>query len=164
MFKQRLFLVTALAFGLSSFAFAQDAYRPERQWEPQSERPQERCAERYARKVARLAYLEARLNLTEQQKPAFAKWRQIKIDTADKRRASCLARQPGRGQNETAVEREARVEKRLSERLQTLQTTRPVLQALYESLSPEQKVVFDQAVARGHRHGHRWHRHGPRPM
>src|SRR5271165_3523691 len=146
MSKQGVILIAAFSLACSSVALAQDAYRayerggPERQWDTESQRPQERCAERYARRAARLAYLEARLSLTDQQKPAFAKWRQARLDAAEKRRAACLQHQPGQDQQLTALDREARREKILSEKLQTMQATRPALQALYDSLSAEQKA------------------------
>jgi hypothetical protein len=83
--------------------------------------------------------------LTDQQKPAWTKWRQTKIEAAEKRRMACLQHDWSKHESETALDREARVEKWLTGRLQDLQASRPALQALYDSLNPEQKVVFDQA-------------------
>lgn len=172
MSKPGLVILAASSFLYCSLALAQDTNRPyerggsDRQWGDGGERHQDRCAEHYARRAGRLAYLEARLNLTEQQKAAWSKWRQIRLDTAEKRRSACLQHQPNRDEHPTALDREARVEKFLSDRLQTLQASRPALQALYDSLSPEQKVVFDQSVARRghHRRGHGWHRQDQNPM
>jgi len=150
MVKHGIAAFLAIPLLCSSLAFAQDAM--EYEGKDQSAWHQHFCTERYARKAAHLAYLEAKLNLTEQQKPNWGKWRQTKIDAAEKRRAACLERDWGRDEHETALDREARIEKWLSTRLQGLQASRPALQALYESLSPEQKAVFDQASRwRGHR-------------
>ena len=155
MVKQGIGALLAVPLLYSSLAFAEDAMEYEGKdpgaWH------QHFCTERYARKAAHLAYLEAKLNLTDQQKSAWTKWRQAKLDAADKRRAACLQRDWSRDEQETALDREARVEKWLTARLQELQASRPALQALYDALSPEQKAVFDQASGwrgwRGHRHG-----------
>ena len=149
MVKQGLAAILAVPMLCSSLAFAEDAMEYEGKdpgaWH------QNFCTERYAMKAAHLAYLEAKLNLTDQQKPAWAKWWQTKIDAAEKRRTACLQRDWSRDEHETALDREARVEKWLTARLQELQASRPALQALYDLLSPEQKALFDQAS--------RWRRH-----
>jgi phytoene dehydrogenase-like protein len=137
-------------------AFADEGGRGggEHQWRHRGESRQERCADHYARKVGRLAYLEAKLSLTDAQRAGWTKWRQSEIDAAEQRKTSCLQNQPKEGERPTAVEREARAEKWLSTRLAQLQASRPALQTLYDSLTPEQKVTFDRA-AHGHRH-HGW--------
>lgn len=145
----------ALSFLGCPLALAQDAS----QGDSGSAMHQKVCAERYARKAGRFAYLEAKLALTEQQRPAWNKWRQTKLDAAEQRRTACLQHRRKGGVNLNAVEREARREKFLSARLAQLQASKPALQAFYDSLSPEQKAVFDQAEARHHPHHHRW-RHG----
>ncbi len=150
----------ALSFLWCPLAFAQDASQGDAEggWH------QKMCTERYARKAARLAYLEAKLALTEQQRAAWNKWRQLKLDAAEQQRTACLQHQHEEGADLIAVEREARREKFLSNRLAQLQASKPALQALYDALSPEQKALFDQAAVRHHHHwyhfGHRWHHHG----
>jgi len=156
MVKHGIAAFLAIPLLCSSLAFAQGAMEYEDK-DP-SAWHQHFCTERYARKAAHLAYLEAKLNLTDQQKAAWAKWRQAKIDAAEKRRSACLGRDWSRDEHETALDREARIEKWLTTRLQEVQASRPALQALYESLNAEQKVVFDQASRwRGH------HRRGEGP-
>lgn len=151
----------ALSFLGAPIALAQEAPAGagEHQWQDQGEWHQKMCVERYARNAARLAYLEAKLALTEQQRAAWNKWRQIKLDGAEQRRTACLQHQRKEGANLTAVEREARIEKILSSRLAQLQASRPALQAVYEALSPEQKAVFDRAEARRHHRSHHWCHH-----
>ena len=152
MVKRGIVALLAIPLLCSSLAFAQSATEDEGK-DPAAWH-QHFCTERYARKAAHLAYLEAKLNLTDQQKPAWAKWRQTKIDAAEKWRTACLQHDWSKQENETALDREARVEKWLTARLQELQASRPALQALYDALSPEQKVVFDQTSRwRGHHHG-----------
>lgn len=149
MSKQWIAAAFALPLLWAPLALAQDAPAG-------GEWHQKMCTEHYARKTARLAYLEAKLGLTEPQRAVWNKWRQTQLDAADQRRTACLQRQHKEGAaRPTAVEREARMEKYLSTRLQQLQASRPALQALYDALTPDQKALFDEA-ARRHRH----HRHG----
>ncbi len=110
------------------------------------------CSEMYAHKAGRLAYLEAKLDLTEQQKAAWAKWRQADLDGAAKARSACLEAAPKGDTHPSALDREATMEKFLTLKLQSLQAERPALQAFYEVLSPEQKATFDHSLRHGHHH------------
>lgn len=109
------------------------------------------CTERYAHMSGHLGYLEAKLDLTEQQRPAFNKWRQALLDAANKARSTCLAAAPKGDTPPTVLERETMMETMLSARLATLQATKPALQALYDSLTPAQRAVFDRPHGGGHR-------------
>jgi LTXXQ motif family protein len=153
-------LAAAFAFSLlgGPLAFAEDAPKSDvdQHQQDRAEWHQKMCTEHYARKASRLAYLEAKLALTEPQRAEFNKWRQIKLDAAGERRTACLQHQHKEGATLTALDREARREKFLSARLAQLQASKPALQALYDSLSPEQKTVFDQAEAGHHHRGHRY--------
>lgn len=102
------------------------------------------CTDRYAHEAGRLAYLQARLNLTEQQIPAWVKWAQIETRSAEKDRDSCLAMTPKAEGKPTIVDREAEMEKHLSMRLENLQASHPALQALYDVLTPEQRAILDR--------------------
>lgn len=119
------------------------------------------CADMYARAAAHLAYLEAKLNLADQQRDAWSNWRQTQLDAANQRRAACLERQSHEEKRPTALELEARREKILGAVLQHLQASHPALQALYDALNSEQKATFDEAYRRRfhHRWGH-WREHG----
>ena len=159
MSKRWLAAAFALSFLWCPLALAQDAPKGEGEhhWQDQGDWHQKKCTERYARKASRVAYLEAKLALTEPQRAAWNKWRQIKLDAAEQRRSACLQHQHKEGTTPTALDREARREKFLSDRLAQLQAAKPALQALYDALSPEQKAIFDQAEAR---HRHHWHHRG----
>ncbi|MDR3441131.1 Spy/CpxP family protein refolding chaperone [Telmatospirillum sp.] len=102
------------------------------------------CAEHRARAVGHLAYLEARLDLTEKQRTAWHKWQQWQLDAAEKQQVDCLARVPRTDTAPTALEREALTEKVLTTRLQGLQSSRPALEALYEVLTPAQRAILDR--------------------
>jgi hypothetical protein len=157
--KQWLGVALALPVLWASSALAEDAARGdgEHRWQNRGEWHQQMCTERYAGKVGRLAYVEAKLALTDQQRPAWNKWRQTELDAAEQRRTGCLQNQPKEGAKPTMIDREARLEKRLSARLQQLQASRPALQALYDALTPDQKALLDSTAMR---HGHRGHHHG----
>jgi hypothetical protein len=121
------------------------------------------CSEHYARTASHLAYLQAKLGLSEQQAVTFGKWRQAMLDQGAKERASCLEMAPKGSAKPTILDHEARLEKMLATKLQSLQATRPALEAAYDSLSAEQKAIFDQAVhrhMRGMRGGHPGHMDG----
>ncbi len=114
----------------------------------------QRCDDHYAHAAGRLAYEEAKLDVTGAQRPLFDSWRDSVLHNAQARKDSCLAHQGGPGEHVSVVERTARMEKRLEERLAALRSEQPALDALYQSLTPEQKVLLDE-----HRH-HFGDRHG----
>ncbi len=108
------------------------------------------CGDRYAHEVARLAYLEAKLEVTEKQRGAWYKWQQWQLDSADKEQVSCLAAAPRPAAASTALEKETEIEKALAIKLQSLQSSRPALEALYEALTPAQRTVFDRPLQGDH--------------
>jgi len=113
------------------------------------------CKDRYAREAGKLAYLQAALSITDAQRGAFDQWRNAKLGSAKAHSDACLAHQPVRGEERghgDALEHNAREVKMLEARLAELKSERPALEALYSSLTPEQKKVFDHAAAHGHHH------------
>jgi len=154
MFKTPFAVLVALPLLAASVAFAEPAAAPQHQDGDHAAWHKKVCGEVYAHRAGGLAYLEAKLALTSQQRPAWTKWQQAQLDAAAKERSSCLEATPkAEGQHSTALEHEARIEKVLTAKLQELQASRPALQALYEELTPEQKAVFDHNACH-HRHGH----------
>ncbi|MDR3441068.1 Spy/CpxP family protein refolding chaperone [Telmatospirillum sp.] len=116
----------------------------------------EMCTEHYAHKAAHLGYLQAMLGLTDQQQAGWNKYRQTVMDQGSKERAACLEMAPKQNAKPTVLERQAHLEKILSLELQGLQAARPALEALYESLTAEQKAIFDRSAFE--------HGHHPGPM
>jgi hypothetical protein len=149
------------AVSASPLAFAQTASSsPPAQAQPQAESQradwhQRACAERYARMAGRLAYLEARLELTADQRPLWDKWRDAVTSGADQQRALCRQSPFGLGAHSTIVERQAHFGKIAAARAQALQTAQPALEALYKALNPEQREVLDRPGREGWRH-HGW--------
>jgi hypothetical protein len=123
-----------------------------------------RCIDHFARSAGRLAYLEARLQLTADQQPLWDKWRQAVAAGAEKERNDCLADVPAAGQRPTALERDSHKEKMMATKVATLQAARPALEALYQSLTPEQKAAFDRPMFGEHMGHHRHHRPEAQPF
>ncbi len=162
---RKLALLVAVPFLFAAAALAETVPAGPRSERPDFDRAamhKTMCVDMYAHQAARLAYIEAKLDLTAEQRPAWTKWQQANLAAAAKERSACLAAAPKAEGRPTALEREERAEKFLTLKLQTLQSTRPALQALYAELTPAQKKVFDHS-GRGHGHfghgeghGHQW--------
>ncbi len=145
---------------LASPALAQDAANASsHQWHKPSKEDmaawhKRSCIDHYARAAGRLAYTEAKLDVTAAQRSAFDRWRAAVLHSAQARKDECLAHQGEHDKNTSVVERSAMMQKKLESRLAALRSEQPALEALYQSLTPEQKTQFDQ---RGHRFGKRGH-------
>jgi len=118
------------------------------------------CVEHYARSASRLAYLEARLQLTSDQQPLWDKYQQAAEGGAAKQRDDCLASIPAAGTKPTFLDREDRAEKMMAGKLATMQASRPSLEALYNSLTPAQRVELDRPM---HRHDGNFRHHHHKP-
>jgi LTXXQ motif family protein len=122
------------------------------------------CQDLYARQSGRLAYLEAKLNLTAAEQPLFLRWKDATLGVARRQADQCAPRPQRQGtaqgrqpaqQGQTRAnrtmpspaDRMAREEDRLKERLADIQAERPALEVFYNALSPEQKME----LARGER-------------
>ncbi|HYZ39418.1 MAG TPA: Spy/CpxP family protein refolding chaperone, partial [Stellaceae bacterium] len=108
--------------------------------------PQEWCEERLARRAARLAYLEVRLNLTPEQRPLWDKVQSAAQAEEQKEHQLCSALKPGG--DATMLDRLDRLQQFLSARLEGLQAAKPAVQALYQALTPEQRAIFDHPFRR----------------
>ena len=101
------------------------------------------CADHYAREVGRMAYLDARLNLTSAEQPLFARWKDVKLDIAKRRSADCGQRTARRDHAQhSPVDRMSREEDMLKKRVADLDAERPVLAALYGALTPTQRELI----------------------
>jgi hypothetical protein len=110
---------------------------------------QQMCSDRYARHVGQIAYLEARLSLSDAQRPLFASWKDVILSSAKSRESQCLAMRPDFAHPPSLLDREAHLHDRLQQRLAEMDAQRPAMTALYQSLSPDQKRIFD-GIGRGH--------------
>jgi hypothetical protein len=108
--------------------------------------PQERCTDRLARRAARRAYVEAKLNLTAQQQPLWDKVQSVAQSEEQKERQLCAALKPGA--QPTMLDRMDRMQQFLTARLEGLQAAKPAVQALYQALTPEQQAIFNRPFRR----------------
>jgi hypothetical protein len=111
--------------------------------------PEQICRERFARLSGHLAYLGAELDLNAQQQPLWDVYQRAMLDAAGKGRQVCVENMMSPGSNLTALERRDRFQKMLEARLEFLRSTRQPLEALYQSLSPEQRRLVDRPFMRG---------------
>jgi hypothetical protein len=109
--------------------------------------PQQRCIDRLAWSAARRAYVESELDLTAEQRPLWDKLQSVAQSEQQKERQRCRQLKPG--EQSTALDRMDRAQQFLSARLDAVQSAKPALQALYQSLTPEQKAIFDHPFRRG---------------
>lgn len=101
------------------------------------------CRSIYASQAGQLADLESALSLTDAQRGPFEQWRSVVLGAAKAQSAACLAHEPGRGHAPDALERNSEDQQALESRLQDLRAERPALEALYRSLSPQQRETFN---------------------
>jgi len=122
--------------------------------------PKAMCQNMVARRIGNRAYLKARLDLKPEQMSAWNAFEKAADDVSAKDKARCAALPQERATAMTYVDRQNMREEFLKSRLEAMQATKPALQALYASLTPEQKEIMDQPRgprmggmrSRGHRH------------
>lgn len=108
--------------------------------------PEQRCIDRLARRAAHRAYVETELNLTSEQRPLWDRLQNIAQGEQQRERQLCEQLKPG--EELTTLQRLDRAQQFLSARLDALQAAKPAVQALYQSLSPEQREIFDHPFRR----------------
>ena len=108
--------------------------------------PQERCTDRLARRAARLAYVEVKLNLTAEQRPLWNKVQSAAQAEGQKEAQLCASLKAGA--EPTMLDRLDRMQQFLSARLEGLQSERPAVQALYQALTPEQQAILNRPFRR----------------
>ncbi len=166
MITKKFALIGTAALFCAGLAMAQtpDAQHPEHHRPDFAAMQKSMCEDHAARTAAKLAYVETKLSLTDAQKPLFAKWRQAVMDSAAKQKTACLAEAPPKPDAKpTVLEHEQKEETLLSARLQMLQSTRPALEAFYNSLTDAQKDSFNrmhEEHMRRHGFGHGDEGHG----
>lgn len=121
------------------------------------------CKDMYAHKVGEMAYLETKLALTDAQKSAFAHYKQVNLDIAQHRSGECTTRIANfadkaqarkAGERHSPVERMVREEDMLKARLANLEAERPALEALYNTLTPDQRKELGHEGMGGRPMGH----------
>jgi hypothetical protein len=108
--------------------------------------PQERCADRLAWRAARRAYVEAKLDLTAEQRPLWDNVQNAAKAEEQKERQLCAAIKPDG--SPTLLDRMDRTQQFLTVRLDGLQAAKPAVQALYQALTPDQRAILDHPFRR----------------
>jgi LTXXQ motif family protein len=108
--------------------------------------PEQRCIDRLARRAAHRAYVETELNLTPEQRPLWDRLQNIAQGEQQRERQLCQQMQPD--EELTTLDRMNRAQQFLTARLDALQAAKPAVQALYQSLTPEQREIFDHPFRR----------------
>ena len=103
--------------------------------------PQQWCLDRLARRAARRAYVGVKLNLTADQQPLWDKVQSAAQAEEQQERQLCDNLKPGA--EPTLLDRMDRIQQFLQARLNGLQTAKPAVQALYQSLTPEQQAILN---------------------
>ncbi|HIJ63211.1 MAG TPA: hypothetical protein HPQ04_11015, partial [Rhodospirillaceae bacterium] len=89
MSMRKILLISAVPMFLASLAAADPSPQGGMEKHDHAAMHQRMCGEIYARQSAKMAYLEAKLELTAQQRPLFDKWRQSELDGATAERTQC---------------------------------------------------------------------------
>lgn len=114
----------------------------------------EMCQDAYPKAVGKLAYLEAKLQLSDAQKPLFDRWRDAMLSVVKARTAKCGEMKHPTGGDPVAHLKAQ--EERLKTRLAAIEAQLPAFEAFAASLSDAQKHVLAEAhrrmmMERGHR-------------
>jgi hypothetical protein len=112
--------------------------------------PQQACTDRVAKRAGFVAYMGAKLNLTTDQKPL---WDKVVTSTQaaqanETKLCMALPASADDRAKETIVDRMTHRQAMMQAQLQGLQQTQPAVQALYQSLNPDQKAMVDRPFHR----------------
>ena len=108
-----------------------------------AEHPAQKCSDIAPRAIGKLAYLEAKLALTDKQKPLFDRWKRVKLESVKAHANECATKTP-REMDASIIDRLKMHEKMLKSRLADLQAEMPSIAALVASLSDEQKHALER--------------------
>jgi hypothetical protein len=118
--------------------------------------PRNMCFERTARKVGARAYLKARLDLKPEQIAAWNAFEKAADEASAKDKARCATLPTDVKTPPKFNERLNMREAMMKSRLESLESVKPSLTALYAALTPEQQALFDRPMMGGHHRRSRW--------
>ena len=104
--------------------------------------PQEWCLDRLAHRAARRAYIGVKLNLTAEQQPLWDKVQSAAQAEEQQERQLCASLKSGA--EPTLLDRMDRMQQFLQARLNGLRAAKPLVQALYQSLTPDQQAILNR--------------------
>jgi len=105
------------------------------------------CADITPRAIGKFAYLEAKLQLTDKQKPLFERWKNAIMSSIKAHEGACMnAKMPDR--DASVVDMAKHHQKMMETRLADLRAQMPALEALVGSLNAEQNETLNHAAMR----------------
>jgi hypothetical protein len=102
------------------------------------------CVMQFQQSVATLGVLEQALALTDKQKPLFDSWKKARVETMH----GWPCPKPATGPDVPTPLRLDREASLLAYEVDALHREKPLVAALYEALSPEQRTTFDHPPMR----------------
>ena len=115
--------------------------------------PKSFCEERVARRVGARAYLKEKLDLKPDQMSAWDAVQKAADAASTKEKGKCAALPTEMPKTPPSfADRLNRRDEMMKSRLESMETVKPTLLALYDKLTPEQKEVLDRPMM-GPRHG-----------
>lgn len=111
--------------------------------------PRAMCDEQVARRAGFRAYIKVRLNLKPEQMTAWSAFEKAADDVTAKEIARCAALPAEVKTPPTFIDRMNMHEEAMKARLTAMEAVKPSMLALYNTLSPEQKVVLDRPFMGG---------------
>ncbi|MFO1086762.1 MAG: Spy/CpxP family protein refolding chaperone [Reyranellaceae bacterium] len=120
--------------------------------------PRAFCLDQIARRAGNRAYIRLRLDLKSDQMAAWNAFAKASDDADVKDVARCNALPTEMKDRPTYVERLTMEETVMKARIERINAIKPSLQALYDTLSPEQKAVLDAPRPMGGHGGGMHHR------
>jgi len=115
--------------------------------------PKAVCQERIARRIGNRAYLKSRLDLKAEQITAWNTFEKAADEASAKEKARCASLPTEMKTPPNFADRFNQREERMKTRLESLQSVKPSLMALYATLTPEQKAILDRPMMGGHHRG-----------
>jgi LTXXQ motif family protein len=121
------------------------------------------CQEQVARRIGNRAYIKAKLDLKPEQMSAWTAFEKAADEASAKDKSRCASLPEDVKTPPTYPDRLNLQEEMMKARLESIQAVKPSLQALYASLTPEQKAVFDRPIGGPMRGPMRGRDRGPGP-
>jgi len=113
--------------------------------------PKSMCEEHIARRIGNRAYLKSRLDLKAEQVIAWNTFEKAADEASAKEKARCASLPAEMKTPPSFADRFNQREERMKTRLESLQSVKPSLMALYATLTPEQKAILDRPMGGHHR-------------
>ena len=109
--------------------------------------PRAMCQDMVARRIGDRAYIKARLDLKPEQMAAWNAFEKAADEASAKSMARCATLPTERKERPDYLQRLTMEEEAMKARIATIEALKPSLTALYNSLTADQKTVFDRPRA-----------------